>query len=217
MAVWVPVVGPFDFDVVLCELLPPGSGCGYVMVVSKGVGPSVCYCGAAGANIGNIQNVMGVLYSATNFQGMFNLMNVRPLFVPAKRAGLALAAALALQYSHPPRLAQLTQVVLTSRRCSRLLVLSVASSTGTLIQDTLLCPSSRMSVASLLIPVAWGCVTRKSFLLGGRERAALMYAHLPYISAVAFVELPYLLAQVLVFVPISYFMIGELLVFLVVR
>lgn len=36
-----------------------------------------------------------------------------------------------------------------------------------------------------------------------------MYAHLPYISAVAFVELPYLLAQVLVFVPISYFMIGE--------
>lgn len=46
-------------------------------------------------------------------------------------------------------------------------------------------------------------------LLGCRERAALMYAHLPYISAVAFVELPYLLAQVLVFVPISYFMIGE--------
>lgn len=25
-----------------------------------------------------MQNVMGVLYSATNFQGMFNLMNVRP-------------------------------------------------------------------------------------------------------------------------------------------
>lgn len=35
-----------------------------------------------------------------------------------------------------------------------------------------------------------------------------MYANLPYISAVAFVELPYLFAQVLVFVPISYFMIG---------
>lgn len=33
----------------------------------------------AGINIGNIQNVMGVLYSATNFQGMFNLMNVLPV------------------------------------------------------------------------------------------------------------------------------------------
>ncbi len=41
-----------------------------------------------------------------------------------------------------------------------------------------------------------------------RERAALMYANLPYISAVAFVELPYLLAQVIVFVPICYFLIG---------
>ncbi|CAL8463057.1 g2591 [Coccomyxa elongata] len=82
-----------------------------------------------GANIGNIQNVMGVLYSATNFQGMFNLMNVLPI---------------------------------------------VGFERGVFY----------------------------------RERAALMYAHLPYISAVAFVELPYLLAQVLVFVPISYFMIG---------
>ena len=33
----------------------------------------------AGVNIGSIQNVMGVLYSATNFQGMFNLMNVLPV------------------------------------------------------------------------------------------------------------------------------------------
>jgi len=33
----------------------------------------------AGITIGNIQNVMGVLYSATNFQGMFNLMNVLPV------------------------------------------------------------------------------------------------------------------------------------------
>lgn len=41
-----------------------------------------------------------------------------------------------------------------------------------------------------------------------RERAALMYANLPYISSVAFVELPYLFAQVVVFVPICYFMIG---------
>lgn len=46
-------------------------------------------------------------------------------------------------------------------------------------------------------------------MLDCRERAALMYAHLPYISAVAFVELPYLLAQVVVFVPIAYFMIGR--------
>lgn len=36
-------------------------------------------CASAGAKIGDVQNVMGVLYSATNFQGMFNLMNVRPL------------------------------------------------------------------------------------------------------------------------------------------
>ena len=35
-----------------------------------------------------------------------------------------------------------------------------------------------------------------------------MYANLPYISSVAFVELPYLFAQVVVFVPICYFMIG---------
>ncbi len=33
----------------------------------------------AGITIGSIQNVMGVLYSATNFQGMFNLMNVLPV------------------------------------------------------------------------------------------------------------------------------------------
>ncbi|BDA47962.1 ABC transporter G family member 36 [Coccomyxa sp. Obi] len=84
---------------------------------------------ATGADIGSVQNVMGVLYSATNFQGMFNLMNVLPI---------------------------------------------VGFERGVFY----------------------------------RERAALMYAHLPYISSVAFVELPYLLAQVLVFVPISYFMIG---------
>ena len=35
--------------------------------------------GNAGITIGSIQNVMGVLYSATNFQGMFNLMNVLPV------------------------------------------------------------------------------------------------------------------------------------------
>lgn len=33
----------------------------------------------AGVVIGDIQNVMGVLYSATTFQGMFNLMNVLPV------------------------------------------------------------------------------------------------------------------------------------------
>lgn len=33
----------------------------------------------AGVHIGDIQNVMGVLYSATTFQGMFNLMNVLPV------------------------------------------------------------------------------------------------------------------------------------------
>ncbi|KAK9907686.1 hypothetical protein WJX75_008105 [Coccomyxa subellipsoidea] len=82
-----------------------------------------------GAKIGDVQNVMGVLYSATNFQGMFNLMNVLPI---------------------------------------------VGFERGVFY----------------------------------RERAALMYANLPYISSVAFVELPYLFAQVVVFVPICYFMIG---------
>ena len=43
-----------------------------------------------------------------------------------------------------------------------------------------------------------------------RERAASMYAVQPYATAVALVELPYLLAQVLVFIPIFYFLIGEL-------
>ncbi len=43
-----------------------------------------------------------------------------------------------------------------------------------------------------------------------RERAAKMYARASYITAVGVVELPYLVAQTLVFVPISYFMIGEL-------
>ena len=37
-----------------------------------------------------------------------------------------------------------------------------------------------------------------------------MYARASYITAVGVVELPYLVAQTLVFVPISYFMIGEL-------
>ena len=42
-----------------------------------------------------------------------------------------------------------------------------------------------------------------------RERAAKMYARASYITAVGIVELPYLVAQTLVFVPVSYFMIGE--------
>jgi hypothetical protein len=33
----------------------------------------------AGITIGSIQNVMGVLYSSTNYQGMFNLQNVLPV------------------------------------------------------------------------------------------------------------------------------------------
>ena len=37
-----------------------------------------------------------------------------------------------------------------------------------------------------------------------------MYARASYITAVGVVELPYLIAQTIVFVPISYFMIGEL-------
>jgi len=36
-----------------------------------------------------------------------------------------------------------------------------------------------------------------------------MYARASYITAVGIVELPYLIAQTIVFVPISYFMIGE--------
>lgn len=41
-----------------------------------------------------------------------------------------------------------------------------------------------------------------------RERAASMYAVLPFGIATGVVELPYLIAQALIFVPISYFMIG---------
>ena len=36
-----------------------------------------------------------------------------------------------------------------------------------------------------------------------------MYARASYITAVGVVELPYLIAQTIVFVPISYFMIGK--------
>lgn len=41
-----------------------------------------------------------------------------------------------------------------------------------------------------------------------RERAASMYAVLPFGIATGVVELPYLLTQALIFVPISYFMVG---------
>ena len=56
------------------------------------------------------------------------------------------------------------------------------------------------------------CIGRSVNMLGPiyRERAAKMYARASYITAVGVVELPYLVAQTLVFVPISYFMIGEL-------
>lgn len=33
----------------------------------------------AGASIGNVQNIMGVLYSCTTFLGMFNMMGVMPI------------------------------------------------------------------------------------------------------------------------------------------
>jgi hypothetical protein len=43
-----------------------------------------------------------------------------------------------------------------------------------------------------------------------------MYGLQPYISAVGVVELPYLLAQAVVFVPISYFLIGAAALFLAI-
>lgn len=33
----------------------------------------------AGASVGNVQNIMGVLYSCTTFLGMFNMMSVMPI------------------------------------------------------------------------------------------------------------------------------------------
>ena len=36
-----------------------------------------------------------------------------------------------------------------------------------------------------------------------------MYARASYITAVGFVELPYIVAQTIVFVPVAYFMVGE--------
>lgn len=32
-----------------------------------------------GASVGNVQNIMGVLYSCTTFLGMFNMMGVMPI------------------------------------------------------------------------------------------------------------------------------------------
>ena len=36
-----------------------------------------------------------------------------------------------------------------------------------------------------------------------------MYARASYITAVGFVELPYIVAQTIVFVPVAYFMVGK--------
>ncbi|KAK9807392.1 hypothetical protein WJX73_000014 [Symbiochloris irregularis] len=41
-----------------------------------------------------------------------------------------------------------------------------------------------------------------------RERAASMYSNLPYALALGVAEVPYLITQMLLFVPVSYFMIG---------
>jgi hypothetical protein len=57
-------------------------------------------CASAGAKIGDVQNVMGVLYSATNFQGMFNLMNVRPLSADATQFLNCLPGALKLRFNY---------------------------------------------------------------------------------------------------------------------
>lgn len=35
--------------------------------------------GNAGANIGNVQNAMGIIYSSVSYQGMFNLVTVMPV------------------------------------------------------------------------------------------------------------------------------------------
>ena len=37
-----------------------------------------CWMDAADAQAANVQNVMGVLFSSTSFQGMFNLVRRRP-------------------------------------------------------------------------------------------------------------------------------------------
>ena len=57
-------------------------------------------CASAGAKIGDVQNVMGVLYSATNFQGMFNLMNVRPLSAHASQLVNCLPGALKVRSNY---------------------------------------------------------------------------------------------------------------------
>ncbi|KAK9826588.1 hypothetical protein WJX74_004476 [Apatococcus lobatus] len=84
---------------------------------------------AEGAKVGDVQNVLGVLYSSTIFQGNFNYMTVLPV-VAYERAVFY------------------------------------------------------------------------------RERSSSMYAAGPYSSATAIVEIPYLVSQMCVFMPISYFMIG---------
>eukprot|EP00884_Botryococcus_braunii_P019076 jgi/Botrbrau1/5852/Bobra.0366s0033.1 len=83
----------------------------------------------SGATIGNVQNVMGIIYSSVSYQGMFNLVTVMP--------------------------------VVASER-----------------------------------------------LVLYRERAASMYGTFPYVMALGWVEVPYILAQTALFVPVAYFMVG---------
>lgn len=95
-------------------------------------------------------------------------------------------------------------------RCCQSWALSVGSSTGDFVASPQ-CLLDHSHAAQLVASLAsLDPAMLKVTDLGQicRERAALMYANLPYISAVAFVELPYLLAQVIVFVPICYFLIG---------
>jgi ABC-2 type transporter len=52
------------------------------------------------------------------------------------------------------------------------------------------------------------CLPAIQFASHCRERSASMYAVLPYAIATGVVEIPYLLAQTLLFAPVVYFMEG---------
>jgi hypothetical protein len=63
----------------------------------------------AGATIGNVQNVMGIIYSSVSYQGMFNFVTVMPV-VASERLVLYRQAPAHLQYPTP--FLGLTRVVL---------------------------------------------------------------------------------------------------------
>lgn len=134
---------------------------------------------------------MGVLYSATNFQGMFNLLNMLPVVGYERN----------VFYRCPP--AQSLTKTPPEGNCQEQAM------------PSLHLPSSVSFICLTLLALHFKTWQKYCYALKtavNRERAAKMYARASYITAVGIVELPYIAAQTIVFVPISYIMIGKLTV-----